>query len=152
MNAKTIKYDRWHGQHLLDKLGVEVAYPFGYGLLYTTFALRDLRIDVPDLEKEEVQVSIGVKNTGDHDGRFIAQVYGLSDQVEFPQIALLGFKPVDLSSGEHRTVTVSASLRPLQRWVDVAFVLSIDDVTFEVAAFAGDPGAVRSTIKLRNGS
>ncbi len=38
--ATSIAYDRFHGQRLLDRLGVPAAYPQGFGLSYTTFAIE----------------------------------------------------------------------------------------------------------------
>jgi beta-glucosidase len=150
MDAKKITYDRWHGQHLLDKLGVEAAYPFGFGMSYTTFSTSNIQIGVVDLDKEIVDVKIDVKNTGGQAGRHIAQVYGLSEQSDFSKRVLLGFAPVDLEAGQSKTVTVSASLRPLQRWVDGKFALQIKEVTFEAAAYSGDPEAIRSLTQLKN--
>jgi beta-glucosidase len=149
INAKKITYDRWHGQHLLDKLGVEAAFPFGFGMSYTSFAVSGLQVGAVDSDGETVEVKVSVENTGEREGRFVAQVYGLTEQTNFPKRVLLGFKPVDLKARESKEVSVSASLRPLQRWVDGGFVLPIDEATIEVAAFAGDPDAVRAVAKLK---
>jgi beta-glucosidase len=150
MNAKEITYDRWHGQHLLDKLGVYAAFPFGFGLSYTTFAVSELQVGMPNLEQEIVEVKVSVKNSGNRNGRFVAQVYGLTDQPDFPKRVLVGFAPVDLEAGASEAVSINASLRPLQRWIDDKFVLPITEVTIEVAAFAGDPEAVQSVTQLKN--
>jgi beta-glucosidase len=149
MNAKKITYDRWHGQHLLDKLGVEAAFPSGFGLSYTTFALSDLQVGSPNFRREAVDVTVTVKNTGDREGRLIAQVYGVVEQHDFPRRVLLGFAPVDLDAGEVKKVTVNASLRPLQRWVGGRFVLDLERVTIEAAAYAGDPEAIRCCLPLK---
>lgn len=148
MNAKKITYDRWHGQHLLDKLGVEAAFPSGFGMSYTTFEISDLQVGTPDLGNESLDVKVSVKNTGSRAGRFIAQVYGVSEQSDFPKRVLLGFVPVDLEVGKSKTAGISASLRPLQRWKDDKFVLETNEVTVEVAAFAGDPKALQSLTQL----
>lgn len=149
MNAKKITYDRWHGQHLLDKLGVEAAFPFGFGLSYTTFAFSRIQAGTPDFEAEVVQIQVEVKNMGAREGRAVAQVYGLPGQSDFPKRVLLGFAPVDLQAGESKTVSVNASLRPLQRWVDGGFVLPMDEVTVEVAVCAGHSEATRFVVQLK---
>jgi beta-glucosidase len=149
MNAKKITYNRWHGQHLLDRLGVEAAFPSGFGLSYTTFAISDLHVGTPDLGNESIDVKVSVKNTGSRIGRFIAQVYGLSEQPDFPKRVLLGFAPVDLEAGESKTASICASLRPLQRWREGKFSLETSEVTVEAAAFAGDPKALQSLTQLK---
>jgi hypothetical protein len=113
-------------------------------LSYTTFAKSDLHVGTPDLGNESLDVKVSVKSTGDQAGRFIAQVYGVSEQPDFPKRVLLGFVPVDLEVGESKTAVISASLRPLQRWKEGKCVLETNEVTIEGAAFAGDPQALQS--------
>ena len=82
IKAAQIDYDRWFGQHLLDKLGVPPAFPFGFGLSYTTFLLQE--IATCQQEKEKLQMKVFVKNTSLRGGWFIAQVYGLPGVDDFP--------------------------------------------------------------------
>lgn len=82
IKAAQIDYDRWFGRHLLDKLGVPPAFPFGFGLSYTTFLLQE--IATCQQEKEKLQMKVFVKNTGLRGGWFIAQVYGLPGVDDFP--------------------------------------------------------------------
>ncbi|KAH8817099.1 putative periplasmic beta-glucosidase precursor [Xylogone sp. PMI_703] len=149
-NATKIRYDRWHGQRLLDKLNVPAAFPLGFGLSYTTFTMAGLRIEQADIneEKEEMLVRFSVSNTGTRRGRHIAQVYGLPGLNDFPVRVLLGFTPVDLDAGESKNITVSVSLRPLQRWVNGVFRLPSKDVEIEVSSFSGDPRGLRTTCKI----
>lgn len=148
--ATEIRYDRWFGQHLLDKLGVEAAFPLGFGLSYTTFSIANLRIDASDvhLDSDTMLVRFSVKNTGTRGGRYIAQIYGLPGLADFPSRVLLGFSPIDLDAGELKHTTVYASLRPLQRWIDNKFVLPGKEVGVHIASFAGDPQALRTTCVL----
>ncbi|KAH6949710.1 glycoside hydrolase superfamily [Ilyonectria sp. MPI-CAGE-AT-0026] len=153
IEASEITYDRWFGQHLLDKLGVAASFPFGFGMSYTTFGISDLHItmigsDTASDNREYFLVHLKVANTGSRDGRFIAQVYGKPNQPDFPSRVLLGFSPVDLAIGESKSVLIDASLRPMQRWVEGKFTLPSGPLVVEVASFASDPGALRSTIDL----
>lgn len=62
---------RWYDAH-----GLEVSYPFGHGLSYTSFAYRDLDVQVlADGAAPRVRVAFTVSNTGDRAGAEIAQVY-----------------------------------------------------------------------------
>ncbi|RFU25189.1 hypothetical protein B7463_g11144, partial [Scytalidium lignicola] len=142
--ATKIRYDRWLGQHLLDKLNVQAAFPLGFGLSYTTFSTANLRVDEADIhkEKDEMLVRFSVSNTGSRGGRYIAQIYGLPGLDNFPSRVLLGFTPVDLDAGQSKDVAVSVSLRPLQRWVNGTFKLPGKDVGIELASFAGDSSAL----------
>ncbi len=89
------------GYRYYDTAGVKVAYPFGYGLSYTTFEYSDLQIDGDG-------ASFTVANTGERDGAEIAQMYiGKSSAKIFrPVKELKGFKKVFLKAGESKRVTI----------------------------------------------
>lgn len=152
----SIRYDRWFGQHLLDKLGVDAAFPFGAGLSYTKFSVSNMIVDsIPRrgaMSKVTLDESISVKftttNTGSRAGRYVAQVYGVPGMSEFPTRLLMGFKVIDLGVGQSVTCTVMASLRPIQRWVNGEFTLPVKSFDVEVASFSGDPDALRSKFIL----
>jgi len=89
------------GYRYFDTAKVQVAYPFGFGLSYTTFEYSDISAD-------ESGVTFTVKNTGERDGAEIAQLYvGKEDGKVFrPAKELKGFKKVFLKAGESATVTI----------------------------------------------
>ena len=60
------------GYRGFDAAGREVAYPFGHGLSYTTFAYDDLAVRVSGTD---VTVEVTVTNTGGRTGREVAQLY-----------------------------------------------------------------------------
>jgi beta-glucosidase-like glycosyl hydrolase len=150
INATEIKYDRWFGQALLDKLGARAAYPLGFGLSYTTYSAYNLRVCGLDdaLTRESITVIATVKNTGKRSGRYVAQVYGLSYLADFPSRVLLGFRAIDIDAGREAEVSVAASLRPLQQMRGNKFVLRCNEVGIELASFAGDPEALRMVCSL----
>ena len=87
-NADSIRYDLHHGYTLLDRDGVEPAYPFGFGLGYSRFAYTDTQIDI---DGEHVFALTTVANRGVRDGREVVQVYArpVSEQLcEYPHAAV----------------------------------------------------------------
>lgn len=66
------------GYRYYDKKKMEVAFPFGYGLSYTTFAYSNVKTDKDTLtEGGTLQVSVDVTNTGDKFGKEIVQLLSL---------------------------------------------------------------------------
>jgi beta-glucosidase len=82
-------------------------FPFGFGLSYTTFDYKNLKIKKVTFGKgETVEVSVEVTNSGDYDGKEVVQLY-LHDVVASlarPIKELKGFELVSLKKGETRTV------------------------------------------------
>ena len=76
-NVKNVDYtdyqeDIYVGYRYFDSFDVPVSYPFGYGLSYTDFEYIDPAIS---LDKDTYKVTVTVKNTGNHEGKEIVQLY-----------------------------------------------------------------------------
>ncbi|MDR7208701.1 beta-glucosidase BglX [Flavobacterium piscis] len=82
-------------------------YPFGYGLSYTSFAYKNLKMAKTSFQKgEKIEISVDVTNTGDFDGKEVVQLY-LNDPVASivrPVKELKGFELIALKKGETKTV------------------------------------------------
>ncbi len=82
-------------------------YPFGYGLSYTTFNYKNIRIDKSKISKNDsLTVSIDVTNNGNLEGDEVVQLY-IHDRVRSitpPVKELKGFKKIHLNTGESKTV------------------------------------------------
>ena len=64
------------GYRYYDKKKMDVLFPFGYGLSYTTFDYSNLRLDKKTMkDTEELTVSVDVTNTGDRTGKEVVQLY-----------------------------------------------------------------------------
>jgi beta-glucosidase len=87
--------------------------PFGFGRTYTTFEVRDLRLDRDRIPTDggEVVVKVDVANVGERPGDEVVQVYARDDEasVARPVLELRGFRRVSLAPGECRTVTFRLS-------------------------------------------
>lgn len=119
-----ITYDYYHGYTKMDKEGIEPAYPFGFGLSYTSFAVSDKAAKWGD---DTLTVTAKVKNTGDFDGAEVLQVYvgskGAANGDDRPVKLLKGFKRVELNAGEEKTVTVTIPKEELKFWTPDGWVL-----------------------------
>ncbi|KAG5765518.1 hypothetical protein H9Q72_006405 [Fusarium xylarioides] len=147
IEASSIKYDRWYGQALLDKLGVDAAFPLGYGLSYTKFRSSNIECEYLT-DRRIINVVLNVENIGLRSGHHVAQVYGYPKMAEFPHRVLLGFGNVYLQSRESERICIEASLRPIERWVNGKFCLLVSSVEIEVAGHYGDQEAIRTVCEL----
>jgi beta-glucosidase len=146
-DATAITYDRLHGQRLLDDLGVAAAYPHGFGLSYTTFAIED--VTVGPAHGGDLTLTARVANTGPRDGRHVVQVYGRRAEGERSgESFLVGFAPVAVPAGQTVEARVPVSLRPLSAWNPARKRLELPDgdVVLEVGAHAHDDAAIARTI------
>lgn len=108
------------------------AFPFGYGLSYTTFAYSDLRLSADKMDRNgELQVACTVTNTGSVAAAETAQLYvrDLVGSLTRPVRELKGFEKIMLQPGESREVkfTVKAS--------DLAFHTSLTNSIIEPGEF-----------------
>jgi beta-glucosidase len=143
-DATAVTYDRFHGQRLLDRLGVAAAFPHGFGLSYTTFDIP--RATVEAVGEDQVKLSVQVTNTGRRDGGHVVQVYGRSRTGPYAgELLLVGFAPVFTRAGLTVSVPVTVSLTPLAAW-DPERCRRVrplpSDVELEVGSHAHDPGAL----------
>ena len=105
--------DIYVGYRFFDTFNREVAYPFGFGLSYTTF---DMTKPVVKVNGNAVAVSITVKNTGSVAGKEVAQVYVSAPKgtLEKPAQELKAFaKTRELQPGESQTLTMTIPVRDL---------------------------------------
>ncbi|MEV0718546.1 glycoside hydrolase family 3 C-terminal domain-containing protein [Asanoa sp. NPDC050611] len=106
--ARRIRYDAWWGQRKLDRDGHAAAYPFGFGLGYTTFAMALAG-------RSGDTAVVRVTNTGDRPGSTVAQVYAFDADATPPVPALVGFRRVSLDPGVTADVPIDLDLTPTRQ-------------------------------------
>ncbi|WP_458042653.1 MULTISPECIES: glycoside hydrolase family 3 C-terminal domain-containing protein [Bacteria] len=102
---------RWY-----DERGLDVTFPFGHGLSYTTFSYSEAEASVDS--KGDIVVRVAVTNTGDRDGRELVQVYTSlpGSSVQRAPRELKAFQSVALEAGETREVERTLRRADLAYW------------------------------------
>ena len=122
--------DIYVGYRYFDTFGLDVAYPFGYGLSYTDFTI--LVTDVT-ADAETVSVSATVTNTGDtYAGKEVVQVYfsAPEGELEVPYQELAAYAKTDeLAPGQSQELTISF------------YTASMSSYSMDRAAYILQPGS-----------
>ena len=119
------------------------AYPFGWGLSYSTFAYSNVRVDHAEVGPGGgVSVSVDLRNTGARRADEVAQLYihQRTGTAARPVRELKGFERVTLKSGETRTVSFMLSAAELRYWNAAKRAWVVDASVFDVAV-GGDSTA-----------
>ena len=116
---KTVSYDEGLlvGYRWFDTKNVEPLYPFGYGLSYTNFDIKNARTDKNDayLIDESIYITVDVENTGNMDGKEVLQLYTSKKESKVKRAAqeLKGFEKVLVNKGETTKVTFELPVNEL---------------------------------------
>lgn len=102
------------GYRYYDTKAMDVRFPFGHGLSYTTFQYSDMQLSCDQLADDDtLTVSLKVKNTGNMAGKEIVQLY-VADQTKAanrPEKELKNFVKVYLEPGQEKAVTMTLDKR-----------------------------------------
>lgn len=91
-----------------NNLSGEPLFPFGFGLSYTTFEYRNLKLSKKEINAtEKITASFTLQNTGNREGDEVAQLYirDMLASVARPVLELKGFKRIRLKAGETKEVS-----------------------------------------------
>lgn len=113
VNYSNHEEDIYVGYRYFDTFGKPVAYPFGFGLSYTTFRFSNLKASA---KGDKVNVDVTVTNTGKTAGKQVAQIYVSAPKgnIEKPKRELKGFaKTRSLKPGESQTLNITLDRRDL---------------------------------------
>ena len=138
--GRTVQYREglYIGYRYYQTAGVPVAFPFGYGLSYTSFAYSELKADARS-------VTLTVTNTGSRAGAEIVQVYAAKPDAQIfrPAQELKAFTKVWLEAGESKTVTLPLDDKAFRYWNTKTDSWEIEGGTYELRV-----GASSADIRL----
>ncbi|WP_372744117.1 glycoside hydrolase family 3 C-terminal domain-containing protein [Lutibacter sp.] len=115
---KTVEYKEEFlvGYRWFDTQNLEPLYPFGFGLSYTNFEFSDLKTNKATYtEKDTIQISFNIKNSGKIDGKEVAQLYVSKPNSIVKRAAqeLKGFQKILVKSGTSEKVTLQIPAKEL---------------------------------------
>ena len=116
---KIVSYDEGIlvGYRWFDTKNVEPLYPFGYGLSYTTFDIKNVHADKVGSysESDTIYVSVDIENTGNKNGKEVVQLYTEKKDSEVERAAqeLKGFEKVMVIPGQTVTAVIAVPVKEL---------------------------------------
>ena len=143
--------DIYVGYRYFDSFRKPVAYPFGYGLSYTTFAYENMSVTEAD---GIYTVKVDVKNTGDCAGRNVVELFVAapnSKKLNKPEKELRNYaKTRLLKTGESETITMTVKAEDLASFNEKASAWKTDAgvYTFLICSSANDVEA-HATAKVK---
>ena len=140
--------DIYVGYRYFDTFKKDVAYPFGFGLSYTTFEMGKPSVKAND---KNIEVSVTVKNTGKVAGKQVAQVYVTAPKgaYEKPAKELKAFgKTRELKPGESQTLKMTLEKRDLASFDEANSQWKVDagNYLFQVGT---DVESIKGTATLK---
>ena len=116
--GRPLKKGTWFSKFRSNYLDVsnDPLYPFGYGLSYTTFKYKNLKLSDSTLVADgKITVTVDVTNSGKYDGAEVVQLYirDMVGSITRPVKELKGFQKIFLKSGETRKVEFTLTEKDL---------------------------------------
>ncbi|MEC4005466.1 beta-glucosidase BglX [Flavobacterium sp. SUN052] len=126
-------------------------FPFGFGLSYTTFEYKNLKINKSEFNKGEiVKVSVEVTNTGNYDGKEVVQLYihDIVGSLARPVKELKGFELTNLKKGETKTITFTLTDKELGFFDNQGNYL-VESGTFKIMVGGSSDKGLESQFELK---
>ncbi len=96
------------GYRYYDEKNIEPLFPFGHGLSYTNFQYSNILVSESTIsDKDELIISVTIKNTGEVTGKEVVQLYvgDIESKLQRPQKELKRFKKIELKPREEKIVS-----------------------------------------------
>lgn len=136
------------GYRGFERNKMQAQFPFGYGLSYTTFQYGQPTAQV---NGDQVNVEVTVRNTGSVAGKEVAQVYvsaPKNKQMDKPVKELKGFaKTRLLQPGESQTLRISIARSELASWNETTHKWQVDSGTYTLQV-GGSSADIRGKAKI----
>jgi len=106
------------GYRYYDDHKIKPAFPFGFGLSYSTFRYSNLHVNKSDNPTGDIDVTVDISNTSARPGVEIAQMYIAPPKtsVPMPVRELKGFARIDLAAHETKTIHMILHHRDFAYW------------------------------------
>ena len=133
---QNVEYGYLHGYALFDREGIAPAYPFGFGLSYTSFEYSGRSASD---DGDRITASCSVMNTGETEGTETVLVFVGSELEGKPKKLLKGFERVSLKPGERKRVEIAIPKRDLRLFDrESGEMLVPEDLTVYIGKDASD--------------
>ena len=124
-------------------------FPFGFGLNYTTFAVKKTKVRISD---GRLFVTCTVENTGQREGTETVQVYlRRPDDTDGPRLTLRGYKRVSLRPGQKQVVAIMLGRNELETWDAATNTMRVVPGLHEVMVGTSSADAAKHRLKIKIG-
>lgn len=131
------------GYRYFDTYGVPVLFPFGFGLSYSQFEYKNLKLKT---NGKTLEISFEIANLSDTDGKEISQIYvgALSSYVSRPCKELKGFTKTFVKANGKAEARVTLDMRAFEYWSVANDKWAVEDGIYEIIV-----GASCEDVKLK---
>ena len=135
-NVDYTKYEEgiYVGYRHFDKKQLDVSYPFGFGMSYTSFEYKNMKVKVTD---GIVNISVSVKNTGTVAGKEAVEIYASKPETDIdrPSQELKAFaKTPLLNPGEAVELIMSIPVSDLSYWNETTSSWAVEKGIYQIIA------------------
>ncbi|KAH0384671.1 glycoside hydrolase, partial [Aureobasidium melanogenum] len=158
-SSHEIRYDDKWGYRKLRQEQQKPAYPFGFGLGYSTFTLNSLWCSHP-IVKSTFDMTVNTKNTGNRASAVVIQIYASSRLTRrdsatssaVPPKSLIGFAKEVILPGESNEICITCRLSPLAEFRTSTSKMVVGEGRYDlfVCQYEGDSKALTSSFQILN--